>query len=394
MSLPRVPAQPDPFPPPGDPDEADFYRLVEHSPEGIGVHDGRTILYLNPAGARLLGAKDPAEVIGRSVLDFVHPDSQSVARERMMRMLSGTHQAVPAILERFMRLDGEVLDVEVVAAATRFRGVPAAQIFFRAITERLKAARDLQEAYERLKELDRLKQDFLNSVSHELRTPLTSIRGYTEFLQDEVGGPMVPEHHGFVARIAEGTERLERLVDDLLDFARLEAGAFRLAVRPASLTDKVKEIAASLRPQAASRQVELNVEVPLEPIEVVMDPDRIGQVLLNLLGNAIKFTPRGGAIHVRVIPTREDVRIEVEDSGIGIAESNMPRLFEKFFQIDPSTTREKGGAGLGLSISKALIEAHGGQIGVVSRLGSGSTFWFSLPRAESPRQSPKAPEGR
>ncbi len=375
-SLPPFPS--DPQAPEGRSAWTDFFHLVEHSPEGIGVHDGRVVLYLNPTGARLLGADDPAAIIGRPLLDFVHPDSHPVVQARMQKMLAGT-DTVPAVLERFVRLDGTPIEVEVVAASMIFRGVPAVQIHFRDNTERLKAAEDLQAAYERLKELDRLKQDFLNSVSHELRTPLTSIRGYTEFLQDEVGGPLNAEHHGFADRIAEGTERLERLVDDLLDFARMEAGAFKLAVRTASLTAKVAEITASLRPQAHARQVELTLEAPAEPIVVAMDPDRIGQVLLNLLGNAIKFTPEGGRIGLRLLPQGKLIRVEVWDTGIGIAPADQKRLFERFFQAHSSLTRERGGTGLGLPISKSLIEAHGGEIGVSSVFGQGTTFWFTLP---------------
>jgi PAS domain S-box-containing protein len=372
-----------PFPPPtgssnADQDWNDYFRLVEHSPEGIGVHDGHVVVYINPTGAQLLGASYPAEIIGRPWLDFVHPDSVPTARERMQRMLKGT-QAVPAILERFVKLDGTVVDVEVVAASTRFGGKPAVQLNFRDNTERLKSAADLQLAYERLKELDRLKQDFLNSVSHELRTPLTSIKGYTEFLQDEVGGKLLSEHHGFVAQIAVGTERLERLVDDLLDYARMEAGSFKLDVRSSCLTDKVREIAASMRPQAVASQVGLGVEIPRDPVHVLMDPDRVGQILLNLLGNAIKFTPEGGRIGVRLKQEDGMVRVEVWDTGIGIKEADQDRLFDRFFQVHSSLTRERGGTGLGLSITKSLVEAHGGQIGVESIIGQGSTFWFTLP---------------
>lgn len=372
--------KPLPSPPPdGEQGWIDFYRLVEQSPEGVGVHDGQVVLYINPTGARLIGAREPAEIIGRPLLDFVHPDSVEVAKERMRLMLAGDH-AVPPLLERFLRLDGTAIDVEVVAASTIFRGKPAVQLFFRDYTERRRAADELQSAYERLKELDRLKQDFLNSVSHELRTPLTSIRGYSEFLQDEVGGPLSNEHHTFVARIAEGTERLERLVDDLLDFARLEAGAFKLAIRQASLTDKVNEIAASLQPQAQGRQVSLSVDLPEAPVLIPMDPDRIGQVLLNLVGNAIKFTPEGGRLGIRVMAEADAIRVEVWDTGIGISTGDQARLFERFFQVHSSLTREQGGTGLGLPISKSLVEAHGGRIGVQSAAGQGAIFWFTLPR--------------
>jgi len=254
------------------------------------------------------------------------------------------------------------------------------------VTERSRLEETLRQQNEKLKELDRLKNGFISSVSHELRTPLASIMGYAEFLEDEVSGALNPDQEAFVRQITEGARRLQLLVDDLLDFARFDSGAFRIHPREADLSEKVLEIVDSLRPLANDAGLRLEARHPGGPLPLGFDPERIGQVLMNLLGNAIKFTPRGGTIEVRVVPAPKEVRIEVQDSGIGIAEANVPKLFQKFYQIDPSTTREKGGAGLGLSISKALIEAHGGQIGVESQLGSGSTFWFTLPiRVASPQ---------
>jgi PAS domain S-box-containing protein len=247
------------------------------------------------------------------------------------------------------------------------------------VTERYRLEETLREQNEKLKELDRLKNGFISSVSHELRTPLASIMGYAEFLEDEISGSLNPDQTTFVGQITEGARRLQLLVDDLLDFARFDSGTFRIHPRDADLAEKVMEIVNSLQPLAHEAGLRLEARHPGTPLSLGFDPERIGQVLLNLLGNAIKFTPRGGAIEVRVSQEPGEVRIDVQDSGIGIADSDLPKLFQKFYQIDPSTTREKGGAGLGLSISKALIEAHGGRIGVNSQPGSGSTFWFTLP---------------
>jgi len=238
---------------------------------------------------------------------------------------------------------------------------------------------ELSQANEHLQELDRLKGDFLNAASHELRTPLVSIMGYAEFLEDGMGGPITPDQHAFVREIQTGAERLQRLVDDLLDFARLEAGGFRLDPQETDLSAAIAKVSRSLLPQATAKGVTLNLDLPEGPLEVRLDERRIEQVLLNLVGNALKFTAAGGAVTIRVGADGDELRVEVSDTGIGIDASQLPRLFEKFYQVDPSTTRSYGGTGLGLSIAKALVEAHGGAIGVESELGRGSVFWFTLP---------------
>jgi signal transduction histidine kinase len=239
--------------------------------------------------------------------------------------------------------------------------------------------RELAEANAHLRELDQLKSDFVNAVTHELRTPLTSIRGYAEFLEDEIGGPLTPDQGAFVAQIHEGSWRLQRLVDDLLDFARLEAGTFMLSPEDADLSAKAREVLASLRPQAAAKRIRLELEAPAS-LAIRMDAGRIAQVLINLVGNALKFTPPEAKVTVRITDGPEGVKVEICDTGEGIAPEHQARLFEKFYQVDPGLTRENGGAGLGLSISKALVEAHGGVLGLTSAVGRGSTFWFTLPR--------------
>ncbi|MBO9542612.1 HAMP domain-containing protein [bacterium] len=243
---------------------------------------------------------------------------------------------------------------------------------------------ELEAANLRLKELDRLKSELVNTVSHELRTPLTSITGYVEFLEEQLGGPLTPEQRAFVTQIQAGVTRLARLVDDLLDFARIEAGTFKLFIQEANLSQLVSETLSSLVPQAKDADLLLEAALPKAPVVLMMDAKRVGQVLLNLLGNAIKFTPAGGRITVAVLPEPEEVRVEVQDTGIGIAPEAQQQLFEKFYQVESTGARGRSGVGLGLSISKALVEAHGGRIGVVSAPGKGSCFWFTIPRSLRP----------
>jgi PAS domain S-box-containing protein len=354
-----------------------YRRLVELSPDPIAVHDGQTVRYVNPAMVALLRADGPQAIVGRPVLSFVHPDFVPVVRERIRR---AREEARPSgtLEEVWLAMDGTALDVEVAVADLEYAGHAAVQVIARDLAER-RRAEALRLEVDRERELNRLKADLVNAVSHELRTPLTSLMGYAEFLEDEVGGPLAPEQHEFVAQIQEGTRRLQRLVDDLLDFARLEAGTFSLSLREADLAQKVRETIESLRPQAQVKGVVLEADSPDGATMVRMDPGRIGQVLLNLVGNAIKFTPEGGRVTVRILAAPRRVRVEVADTGIGIAPEHLERLFEKFYQVNGGITREQGGTGLGLSIAKALVEAHGGTIDVESTPGVGSTFWFTLP---------------
>lgn len=247
------------------------------------------------------------------------------------------------------------------------------------------ANQELQESkarvmaqFEELQKLDRLKTDFVNAVSHELRTPLTSIFGYVEFLEDELGGPLSPKQGEFVQQILLGAKRLEYLLNDLLDFARIEAGTFRLNKEESDFRAKVVEIVDSFQPQSEMAHIALTMELPEEPLVLEMDPQRIGQVLINLVSNALKFTPAGGSVRVLARVEGNELCCEVQDTGVGIAHEDMSRLFKRFSQLEAGVRSGKG-TGLGLSISKALVEAHGGTIGVESEPGHGSTFWFTLP---------------
>ncbi len=246
------------------------------------------------------------------------------------------------------------------------------------VTERIQLEDQLRDQYKQLVKLDQLKSNFVNSVTHELRTPLTSIMGYAEFLEDEIGGPITAEQRVFLDQIQHGARRLEYLLNDLLDFARLEAGTFTLKLAPADLCARIVEVIASLKPQADASRLVVELFLPDPPLELDMDAQRIGQVLTNLLSNALKFSPVGGTITVSACRQGERVRCEIRDHGPGITEEDMPRLFQRFSQLEEGVRMGKG-TGLGLSISKALVEAHGGAIGVSSTPGVGSTFWFELP---------------
>lgn len=222
------------------------------------------------------------------------------------------------------------------------------------------------------------RSEFVTNMSHELRTPLSGILGLVELTQD---GPVDPTQQRHLHLIKDSTRSLLAIVDDLLDVGRIESGALRLHPGPVDIGQLTERALGSLAPRAAAKGLTLGCRIdPQLPACLKADPTRIRQVLVNLVGNGIKFTEKG-RVDVRVHWSASDsrLRFEVQDTGIGIAPMALPRLFAPFQQADSSTSRQFGGNGLGLSISKRLVELMGGTIGVDSRRGEGSTFWFELP---------------
>ena len=234
----------------------------------------------------------------------------------------------------------------------------------------------LAEQNERLREVDRMKDEFVSLVSHELRTPLTSIRGYLELLSDE--GELTPEQHRFLTVVDRNSERLLELVGDLLFLAQLDAGKFTIELDQVDLAKVVHESIEGCRPIAESRGVQLVEEIrPVPPLTA--DRARLGQVLDNLISNALKFTPDGGRVRVGLTSSGGRARVEVSDTGIGIGVEEQPKLFERFFRSSAASKNEVPGTGLGLAITKAIVDRHGGTITLESAENEGTTVRVELP---------------
>jgi PAS domain S-box-containing protein len=474
--------------------EARYRALVESSPDGIGIHQDGRVVFVNPAGARLLGAQNPDELVGKPAMDLLHPDYREVVRERIQRSLA-TGQPAPPLMEKFIRLDGTVIDVEVTAVPIMWEGRPAMQVVFRDITDRKRMEEELKASEERYrdlfenandgiyildragrivsfnrkaeeitgytveevrgqsytlflppgperkkarraflknmrgqpdkteltiirkdgrevilelstrpiwqggqivgiqgigrditerKELERLKSDFISTVSHELRTPLTSIKGYVDLVLAGDVGPLTPEQKEFLTIVSQNTTRLTELINDLLEIERLESGKIEFEFAELDLAEVLENVARSLHVNAEQKGLEFLTEIP-SGLKVRGDRERLAQVFLNLLSNAIKYTP-AGTVELRAHQEDDAVVVEVRDTGIGLSESDLQKLFQKFFRSDNPYVRKVGGTGLGLSIAKAIVERHGGTITVTSQLGQGSTFTVRLPALARPER--------
>lgn len=270
--------------------------------------------------------------------------------------------------------------------------------------EMLEMNRALEASHRKLQELDRVKSDFLMNVSHELRTPLTAITGSVDNMLEEITGPLSEPQRRYLLRVKANADQLVRLINDLLDLARIEEGRVQITPTFFSVTGLAGELVDALRPMAAEKALQLQLAETEDPLIVYADRDKVTQVLMNLIGNAIKFTPDGGQITVSVRQVQsaegevrgtaertsefaphashnnEQVEIAVTDTGEGIPAEEQPHIFDKFYQVQLGIQAKAKGTGLGLSIAKSLVELQRGHIWATSETGRGSTFAFTLPK--------------
>lgn len=229
-----------------------------------------------------------------------------------------------------------------------------------------------------MKRLEEIRKEFVANVSHELRTPISTIRAFAETLLE---GALQDEERAleFVKEISLSSERMEKLVEDILQISALESGKMPPRFETASLMKIASEVVASLIPFAQQKQVVLRIEPFGDLSEVHADREQMRRVFINLIENAIKYTPERGCVRVFALSDEGSVRVMIEDNGIGISPEDLPRIFERFYRADKARSREMGGTGLGLSIVKRIVELHGGSVGVESALGKGTKFFFKIP---------------
>ena len=361
---------------------ADLRRLARHNEVlvtsvGDGVygvdHEGR-VTFVNPSAAAALGFTT-SELTGRKAHETFHgpgadgapfPWSECYIHEAIQH-----GSLVLAQEDEYVRADGSVFPVEITASPLLDESVVlGAVVVFRDVTQR--------------REVDRLKNEFLSVVSHELRTPLTSIRGSLGLLAGGQLGELPERAASLVGVAVQNSERLTRLINDLLDIERMDSGVAPMEVVTLDVRELLEAATAQIEGMATS--VGVQVELGTTEGQVVGDEDRVIQTLMNLLGNAIKFSEFGGDVRVDAVLDGPEVHFRVSDDGRGIPPDKLESIFDRFEQVDSSDTRQRGGTGLGLTISKGIVERLGGRIWAESRLGVGTTVHFTLPAAREPTE--------
>jgi PAS domain S-box-containing protein len=363
--------------------------VLEQSPIAIAIAEAPSgrFIFLNAEAERLLGqrpamskAGDPegGDLTGR------HPNGHPMAPDEwpLARALHRGETVRNAII-RIERVDGTVLEIASNAAPVRDGDgrVIAGVVIFWDVTAERRAAHELRHAHETVAAANRAKAEFFAVMSHELRTPLNAIGGYVEVMELGIQGPLTAQQRDSLERIQRNQQHLLSVIEDVLIFAKLEADRLPIELEVVRVATALEELDALVRPALERKELTLVCDACDSDLSMLADPEKLRQILLNVVGNAIKFTPAGGRVTLRAERDADTIRIAVTDTGIGIPEDQLSRIFEPFFQVERGPTRRYPGVGLGLSIAHDLARAMRGDVQVVSKVDEGTTVWVVLPAA-------------
>jgi len=345
-------------------------NAINSSINGIVIANNTgNITYVNPSFLRMWGYKDKKEVLGKAVVKLWQMKGEYMKIIDAMRDKGGWVGELIA-----ERADGSIFPAQVSShlVTNEKDEIVSIMISFVDITERKKME-------EQLRKLDRIKSEFLNVTSHELRTPMSAIKGYVQMVLKQTLGEITEEQKKALNVVLRNTDRLDNLIRDILDISRLESGTMKFIPEETDITKMVNEAVETMKSSAELKNIKIKTEIGEKLPNLIIDQERIKQVIINIVNNAIKFSSDGSIINVRAKKKEEDVWFEIQDFGRGIPKEKQNKIFDTFYQVDSGMDRKFGGAGLGLSISRGIVLSHGGKISLESEVGKGSTFYFSLP---------------
>jgi signal transduction histidine kinase len=360
----------------------DLLHSTLHSPHPIVIEDTQVILdQCHPATRQMLTDGETRSGIALALVSQNQPLGVLIVGSHHLKTIPVTDQNLLSTVAHSMAI---ALDTALAYDEIEALNIGLETKVQERTVELQQANTDLERANDRLKEVDRMKSQFLSHCSHELRTPLTSIKGFTENLLHGMVGPLAERQHLYLTRISANANRLTRMIADLLDLSRIEAGTIRLAHQSVSLPELLEEATQELLPLIQTKAQHLTVEITGVNLTVSGDQDRLHQIVTNLVHNAHKFTPQEGHIRVKASPVPPDhILLSISDTGPGIPQEAQANLFQPFYQAHRLPEIGTEGLGLGLSIVKQLVVLHGGTISVESQVGEGATFRICLP-AECP----------
>jgi len=372
-----------------------FQELLEAAPDAVIESDPSGTIVLANSGCERLFGYSRGELLGQKIEILVPEPFREghVERRRGYNQRPAIRPMGSGIQLRARRKDGTDFPVEITLSPILLGPDLVHTVsVIRDVTERRRFEEALQEAKQRAESASRAKSEFLASMSHELRSPLHTVIGFSELLAEELEGPLNEKQRRFVNHILKDSQHLLTLINDILDLSKIEAGRLEFSLDALDLRDSLREAFATIQPQAAAKQIELASALAGETL-VRADALRLKQVLLNLLTNAVKFTPERGRIRVDARRMGDRVAVAVADSGIGIAPEHREAIFDVFYQTGATTKGVREGTGLGLSICRRIVEQHGGRIWVDAEPGGGSRFQFTLPavtqdESQTPRERP------
>jgi len=357
--------------------EENFRALVNNTLDGILIlnFEGRVIA-ANAAVGKMLGM-ELENVTGRSIEEYLSPESMSVAIEDQINVLNdkGGYLSVYKITSN----TGEPLWIEGLGTKIIYKGQPANIVVIRDITARKKAEEALINAKIDAEAANRTKTEFLTNMSHELKTPLNSIIGFSDLLKEGIAGPLNEKQTRYVRFISLNGKNLLNIINDILELSKAEAGEKELNIEEFSIDESINRVISAALPQVHKKNIKLSYSSENRTLWISADEGKFRQIMNNLLSNSIKFTPAGGSVDIILRQERDSVIITVKDTGIGIPEESLEKIFKPFIQLESSLNRTFEGTGLGLTLVKKYVEMHGGTIFVESKIREGSSFRFELP---------------